>query len=348
MKSRPCRLFLTLLAGLFAFAAFFLSSTRSSCAQEGGVLDSPFEITARAHLFPDVGPGIKAMKRDSQGRYYFLSTTDHVVRIYTADNTFLGQIPRTDSAKTAIVDGEDLDIGPTGRVYVADRGANAVKVYAPNGSLSLSIPVESPISVAALASGQIAISSLKSRQLVVIYDAMGKYLREFGDISDLADHEELNRYLNLGRLATDPTNHVYYAFLYSPEPTVRKYDLFGVSPYEISLHTLDVYPSAQAQRREISRADAEDTPQPVPVVINAIGVDPQTEEVWLSLGDFLMKFDKSGNRLKTYRTLTSSGEDLTPSAILIEPHRILLADDPQGVFEFARPDLPYVPAAKTK
>jgi hypothetical protein len=348
MKFRARHLLFTLTAGLFASGVFLLSSTRNSCAQEGGVLDSPFEITARAHLFPDVGPGIKAMKRDSKGRYYFLSTVDRVVRIYTADNTFLGQIPPTDSGKAAIVDGEDLDIGPTGRVYVADRGANAIKVYAPNGSLSLSIPVDSPTSVAALASGQIAVTNLKSRQLVVIYDALGKYQREFGETSDLADHEELNRYLNIGRLASDPTNHLYYAFLYSPEPTVRKYDLFGSSSYEISLHTLDVYPSAQAQRRDISRIDAQDTPQPIPVVINAVGVDPQTDEVWLSLGDYLMKFDKSGNRLKSYRTLTTTGEDLTASAILIEPHRILLADDPRGIFEFDRPDLPAVRPTKTK
>lgn len=306
------------------------------------------EITARAHLFPDVGPGIKAVKRDSRGRYYFLSTVDHVVRIYGADNTFLGQIPRTDTGRAAIVYGEDLDVDAGGRVYVADRGANAVKVYRPDGSLSLSIPVDAPTSVVALSSGAIAIANLKSPHLVAVYDAQGKYLREFGDISDLADHQELNRFLNIGRLASDPASHVYYAFTYSPEPTVRKYDPLGYSSYEIVLHTLDIYPSAQAERRDISRIDLQGVPQPLPPVINAIGVDPATEEVWLSLGDYLMKFDKSGNRLESYRTLTTSGEDLPASAILIEPHRILLADDPHGIFEFARPDLPVTAPAKTK
>jgi hypothetical protein len=320
----------------------------SALHAQQGVLESEIEITARAHLFPDVGPGIKAMKRDSHGRYYFLSTADHVVRIYSADNTFLGQIPRSDSGRAAIVDGEDLDVDSAGRVYVADHGGNAIKVYMPDGKLCLSIPVDSPISVVALASGQIAVASLKSRQLVSIYDSQGRPLREFGEISDLADHEEFNRLLNVGRLATDPASHIYYAFTYSPEPTVRKYDPLGHSAYEISLHTLDIYPSAQAERRDISRIDAQDAPQPLPAVINAIGVDPNTEELWLSLGDHLMKFDKSGNRVKTYRTLTTTGEDLPACAILIEPHRILLADDPQGIFEFSRPDLPPVLPAKTK
>jgi len=320
-----------------------LVGPRNSHAQE---LKQEPQIVARAHLFPDVGPGIKVMKRDSRGRYFFLSTADHAVRIYTANNTFIGQVPSIVTGKAAIVDGEDFDVDRAGRVYVADRDSNAVKVYAPDGNLSLTISAESPTSVVALSSGQIAVAGLKSRDLVTVYDGQGKYVREFGDLSDLADHEELNRFLNTGRLATDPENHIYYAFTYFPEPTVRKYDSFGLSSYQISLHTLDVYPSAQAERRDISRIDAQSNLQPLPAIVNAIGVDPQTEEVWISIGDYLMKFDKSGNRVESYRTVTASGQDVAASAILIEPHRILLADDPNGIFEFARPDLP--PPAKTK
>lgn len=342
MKFRPSRVDFAI-AGLFLAIALFLYAPGRAQAQEGE-LES--EITARAHLFPDVGPGIKAMKRDSHGRYYFLSTVDHAVRIYSADNTFLGQIPRDDSGKSAIVYGEDFDVDSAGRLYVADRGANAIKIYTPDGNLELSIPVESPTSVVALAGGQIAVASFKSSHLVTVFDAHGKYLREFGDISDLADGEDFNRFLNVGRLASDPENHIYYAFTYTPEPTVRKYDPFGYSSYQISLHTLDIYPSAQAERRDISRIDAQKNIQPLPEVINAIGVDPQSQDVWLSLGDYLMKFDSSGNRVKSYRTLTTSGEDLPASAILIEPKRILLADDPHGIFEFARPDIPAAPPAK--
>lgn len=340
MKFRPSRVSLVS-AGLFLAVALFLHLPARAQAQEGE-LES--EITARARLFPDVGPGIRAMRRDSHGRYYFLSTVDHAVRIYSADNTFLGQIPHDDSGKSAIVYGEGFDVDAAGRIYVADRGANAIKVYAQDGTLALSIPVESPTSVVALADGQIAVTSFKSSHLVTVFDAHGKYLREFGDISDLADSEDFNRFLNVGRLATDAENHIYYAFTYTPEPTVRKYDAFGYSSYQISLHTLDIYPSAQAERRDISRIDAERKQEPLPEVINAIGVDPQTQEVWLSLGDYLMKFDNSGNRVKAYRTLTTSGEDLPASAILIEPKRLLLADDPHGIFEFARPDIP--PPAK--
>jgi hypothetical protein len=343
MKTQPSRITILCAAALLC-SAFLLFAVEISPAQE----EMETEITAKARLFPDVGPGIKAMKRDAAGRYYFLSTMDHAVRIYMADNTYLGQIPKNDQGPAGIAYGEDFAIDAAGRVYVADRGANAIKVYTPAGALALSIQVTTPISVAALSSGDVAVASLASADLVTIYDKNGKDLREFGDFSDLADHEQLNRMLNMGRLATDPANHIYYAFTYLPEPTVRKYDPYGYASYEISLATIDTYPSAQAMRRDIARLDEQDTPPILPTIINAIGVDPATQEVWLALGDELMKFDKDGDRLEKYRTLMPSGEDLNPTAILIEPHRILLADDPHGIFEFERPDLPAVRPPKAK
>ena len=333
-------------AGVLFCATFVLFTPRNSRAQ--GDDDMEIEITARARLFPDIGPGIKAVRRDAAGHYYFLSTTDPAVRVYAADNTFLGQIPTDAKSPAAIVYGDDMDVDAAGRVYVADRGANAVKVYTHDGRLALSIPVNAPTSVVALPTGEIAVAAMKSGELVTVYGMTGKDLREFGDLSDLAEHEDLNRLLNIGRLAGDPANHIYYAFSYMPEPTVRKYDAFGYSAYQISLKTIDIYPTAQAMRRAIYRLDQQSTTPQLQKVINAIGVDPATEEVWVALGDDLMKFDKDGNRIEKYRTLTTSGEDLTPTSILIEPHRLLLADDPHGVFEFARPDQLATPIPKTK
>ncbi|MGH9866136.1 MAG: hypothetical protein ACRD4H_12040, partial [Candidatus Acidiferrales bacterium] len=244
MKISPSRIMIAVAAGMLACVVFVLFAPGISRAQD----DMEIEITARARLFPDIGPGIKAIRHDAAGHYYFLSTTDPAVRLYAADNTFLGQIPHDATGAAAIVYGEDMDVDTSGRVYVADRGANAVKIYSQEGKLAVSIPVNAPTSVAALPSGEIAVASLKSGELVTVYDIAGKDLREFGDISDLAEHQQLNRLLNIGRLADDPANHIYYAFSYLPEPTVRKYDAFGYSAYQISLKTIDVYPTAQAMR----------------------------------------------------------------------------------------------------
>jgi hypothetical protein len=87
--------------------------------------------------------------------------------------------------------------------------------------------------------------------------------------------------------------------------------------------------SALARRNQASE---------VKPVINAFGVDPASQELWAAMGDELSRFDKDGRLVATYRTATQDGTRLEPSAILIEPNRILLAVDPLGVYEFARPD----------
>jgi hypothetical protein len=69
-----------------------------------------------------------------------------------------------------------------------------------------------------------------------------------------------------------------------------------------------------------------------------MGIDRVTGEVWLSFGSLLMHFDKDGNRLESYRTYTPDGARLEATTILVEPNRLLLGQDPLGVYEFDRPD----------
>jgi len=73
-------------------------------------------------------------------------------------------------------------------------------------------------------------------------------------------------------------------------------------------------------------------------VITAVGVDPQTQEVWTAVSDVLVHLDKSGNRIDSYYPVISDGTSLKITSILVEPDRILIASDPWGVYEFPRPD----------
>lgn len=75
-------------------------------------------------------------------------------------------------------------------------------------------------------------------------------------------------------------------------------------------------------------------------VITAVGVDPQTQDVWTAVGDTLVHLDSSGNRLDMYYLAISDGASLKPASILVEADRILIASDPWGVYEFPRPDKP--------
>jgi len=73
-------------------------------------------------------------------------------------------------------------------------------------------------------------------------------------------------------------------------------------------------------------------------VLTALAVDPNSHNVWAVIGDSLVEFDQSGNPLGVFSLVTSGNVPLKPSAILVEPGRLLIAADPFGIFEFARPD----------
>jgi hypothetical protein len=335
---RPPSLIVISFAAIAAlFSASKFPATTTAHAQE---LD--FELDATARVLPEVGPGVRALRRDKAGRYYALSSPGTSVMAYHANGRLLGKVPPDPTKETAIVNGVDFDVDATGQIYVADTGSNLIRVYSnieDEGRDIAEFPVSAPVSVAALPDGEIAVTSIHVHRLIQIYDLHGKMLREFGYLEDLADHRDLNRYLNSGRLITDPSNHLYLAFLHLPEPTVRRYDRTGTSTLQIELNTLEFAPEATAKRRVIQEQDEKGKPIDLKPVINAVGVDPVDGDIWIAVDDELVHYDSTGDRKgTTYRTFTADGTRVAPVSILVEPTRLLLAADPIGVYAFARPD----------
>jgi hypothetical protein len=185
---------------------------------------------------------------------------------------------------------------------------------------------------------------VRSTRLVSIFDFHGNLVRSFGEFADASERADLNQSLNRGRVFSDPAAHIYFAFTYLPVPTIRKYDRYGYAAYEVALSSPEFASRAQDERNDFVTLAKRDNTPAMKSVISALGVDPATQEVWTVVGDELLHFDKDGNRLGSYRTATSDGAALDPIAILVEPDRILLAADPYGIFDFARPNkLPVAP-----
>jgi hypothetical protein len=181
-------------------------------------------------------------------------------------------------------------------------------------------------------------------RLVTIFDAHGKLRRDFGLPLDVVEvrpgYEDPNRALNAGRLATDAAHHLYYSFSFLPEPTVRKYDRYGYVTLEIELATPEFFPSASSARRDLARQQGRRREPVLRPVIHALGVDPETQEVWMGIGGRLLHFSADGTRRATYRIFTDTGARLEPTAILVERDRLLVASETLGIFEFPRPDKP--------
>jgi ABC-type lipoprotein export system ATPase subunit len=69
-----------------------------------------------------------------------------------------------------------------------------------------------------------------------------------------------------------------------------------------------------------------------------LAIDPETEETWAAIGHELLHFDKDGNRRAAYLLSTKQGTRIEAAALLVEHDRILIADDPNGIFDFALPE----------
>ena len=311
----------------------------SVSAQEEG------DLTAKQRIMPGIGPGLRAVKRGADGRLYILASPSPGLTVFdTAGKQVLSigeHAAPTGSANPSqalIAFGEDCDVDADGKIYVADRGANLIRVFSADGAPVRSIAVKNPDAVAALPEGEIAVATLREPHLVIVFDKNGREVREFGDPEPIAEREELNRYLNIGQLATDAKGHLYYAFAYLPEPTVRQYDHLGYAGQDIQYTALDVWPEAQAARKEIERQEKRGDQPSLKRVLTAVGVDRSNGEVWIALYNTLLHFDAEGNRRASYKIYTPQGARLEASTILVEKDRLIIGSDPLGIYEFDRPD----------
>ena len=316
-----------------------------ACASAGSVLaQDEGDLTAKQRLFEKIGPGLRAIKRGADGRLYILASPAPGLLVFdSADKQVLAMSELSASAaggnasQALLAFGEDCDADAEGKIYVADRGANLIRVFSPEGTLVRSIPVKNPVSVAALPEGEIAVTTLREPHLVVVFDKTGREVREFGDPEPLSDREDLNRYLSIGQLATDAAGHLYYAFTYVPEPTVRQYDRVGYAGQDIQYTALEAWPTAQAARKEIERQEKRGDDPRVRKTITAVGVDRSNGEVWIALYNTLLHFDAEGNRRASYKIYTPQEARLEANTILVEKDRLIIGSDPLGIYEFERP-----------
>jgi hypothetical protein len=326
-----------------AVLCLVLSAAYGAAAQVDG------ELVAKRRVYAPIGPGLKAVRHGADGKFYVLASPNPGLIVFSPEGKKLLAVKESSGLQPAALDelrktgevltqfGEDCDVDADGTIYIADRGANAVQVYAKEGRHLKTIPVNAPVSVGALPDGEVAVATFRDPSLVVVFDKNGRRVREFGDLDTLTERTELNRFLNIGELATDGQAHLYYGFNYFPEPTVREFDRFGYAKQEVRYTALDAMPEAQALRREIERQERRGDPPTFKRILTAIGVDKESGEVWIAMGDTLLRFDKDGNRRATYLIYTPDNARLEANVILVLQDRLIIGGDPIGIYEFDRP-----------
>jgi hypothetical protein len=305
------------------------------------------DLMASRRLFGQIGPGLRALRRSANGNYYVLASPSLGLTIFDAKGHRLAFIAAPSTAelpnkaaavRSPIAFGEDCDVDAQGNVYVADTGYNLVNEFAPDGKQIHSFPANSLLSLAVLPDGEIAVSTRDQSHHVIVYGPDGKVAREFGDIESMSSRQDIDRYLNLGRVASDPQGHIYYGFTYMPEPTVRQFDRLGNATLDFVFTGLDAFPEAAATRKAIVRYENSAGPLVFRPILTAFGVDPVNGDIWMGLHNTLLHFDKDGIRRSEYQIYTPNGKPLDAVVILVEPERLLIGSDPLGIYEFHRPD----------
>jgi hypothetical protein len=303
------------------------------------------DLMASRRVFPDIGPGLRAVRHGANGNYYVLASPSVGVAVFDAKGKQVSVIgggpapPVTNKAgRSAIAFGEDCDVDEQGNVYVADRGYNLISEFGPDGKQVRAFPVDGLLSLAVLPEGEVAVTTAQSGHQVTVYGLNGKISREFGEIESLSTRADIDRYLNLGRVASDPQGHIYYGFTYMPEPLVRQFDRYGNAKLDFVFTGVDAYPEASATRKAISKQEVGTEALVFRAILTAFGVDPVNGDVWMGLHNTLVHFDKDGIRRSEYQIYTPKGVPLDATVILVEEQRLLIGADPLGVYEFHRPD----------
>lgn len=303
------------------------------------------DLMASRRVFPGIGPGLRAVRHSANGNYYVLASPPLGLAIFDAKGKQISVIgapppaPVTNKAgRAAIAFGEDCDVDAEGNVYVADSVYNLVTEFSPDGKQLRSFPVNSVLSLAVLPEGEVAVSKLQQSHHVTVYGLDGKVAREFGETESLSTRSDVDRYMNLGRVASDPQGHIYYGFTYMPEPLVRQFDRFGNAIEDFVFTGVDAYPEASSTRKAIDRLETSSEPPTFHPILTAFGVDPVNGDVWMGLHNTLVHFDKDGIRRSEYQIYTPKGSPVDATVILVEEERLLIGSDPLGVYEFHRPD----------
>jgi hypothetical protein len=327
----------------------FLAAAAATCVLALALASAASEVDdqlmASRRVFPSIGPGLRALRHARDGKYYLLASPNVGIVVFDSKERQLAVIgappaaPATEkAAHSPIAFGEDCDVDAQGNLYVADRGYNLVNVFSPAGALLRSMQFSSPTSLAALPEGEVAVTAPRGLHLVTVFGPTGRVVREFGDPEQLSERSDLNRYVSIGRLASDPEGHIYYGYTYIPESLVRQYDRFGFAKQDFQFTSIDAFSEARARRREIERQEKRTEPPSLLPILTAFGVDPVNGDVWLALHNTLLHFDKEGNRRSEYQIYTKDGARIEANVLLVEENRLLIGADPIGVYEFARPD----------
>jgi hypothetical protein len=294
------------------------------------------EVRADRQVAYESGHGTLTLKKGPDGGYYALNRADRCVWMFSPSGSSTGRISSVGMGPSDLLSPKDLAIDRDGNAIIAD-GSNAVKVFSPRGQLLISIPFQRPEHVAALSDGRILVSGFPKEYLLSIFDRQGSLLANVGTPAKVDDNAFFNAVLNMGTIAVDDSDGIYYVFMYMLVPTVRKYNPDGTLLAE--WHLTDGEVSGQVltaanQRYQENKKSGNYGGVPI---LTAATFDSDSKTLWVASGPQITQLDSSGHLMRVIKLARPDGKPLQAGGILVDRRTLRASTYFAGIFEYQKP-----------
>src|SRR5215831_7798554 len=98
--------------------------------------EADLDLSAKQRVLPSIGPGLRAIRQGADGRIYVLASPSPGLLVFEAGGKqvlSINEVPpsagTSNASQALLAFGEDCDVDAEGKIYIADRGANAVRVF---------------------------------------------------------------------------------------------------------------------------------------------------------------------------------------------------------------------------
>lgn len=272
------------------------------------------------------------VQRDGEGNYYVLSPTAGVVWIYDKDFGPKGHIAVGGDAEGRGV--RDFAVGRGGELAVADwDDGGKIRVFNKEGTVLSEFAVPRPWSVAVFSTGEILVSGHQRDRLVSVFSQDGAPLYGFGGLLPVVTEPDRNAWLNVGQLAVDDQDNIYYAFSFAPEATIHKFSRDGrllaqFRPEGERLRQAAVEARARLEEKQGFGGL---------VLISDIALDPENGDLWVG-SVHLYQLSPEGATEAVYQLKVGSGRSVNANHILVAEEQLVVTSRLHGVWTVPKPD----------
>lgn len=264
-----------------ASTAFVLASAFA----QSSVPDSPtIEIISLEPIFQGAyQPERVRLARDGK-LAYVLSRQDHSVAVFDVTTGELRRrIGRMGSQPGDLYNPSDIAVSKAGEVWIADRGNRRVQKFLASGEYSMHFPLDSPISIDVLPSGDLVVVDSRDKLLMRLYSPKGQLLTMLGTPLDLGTGDEVrDAFLSRGRATVDGEN-IWYMFRSLPKPEVRIFSAGGSVKQTFWPDGTELGASSERAKKELAKSVTNSTRFAYSGTLNALAIDPVTRNVWIAV-----------------------------------------------------------------